>query len=289
MNERDWLILKVLYEKKNITKAAQSLYISQPSITKRIKQIEEEFNIIVVQRGTKGVQFTTQGEYLAKCAEEMLSRLTEIKETVLNMEQEVSGTLRLGVTTYMTKHKLPNLLKRFQERFPNVDFKVTTDLSRDIIQRIYNREVHVGIVHGDYDWSGPKSLLLEENICIASKDEIKIENLPSLPRIQYVPDPWLKVLIDNWWNSTFSVSPQISMEVDKIDTCKEMVLNGLGYGILPRDFLEGHELYRINLYDDKLRPLVRKTWMFYHEDVLEMKLIQAFVSFVQEFDLKHDI
>lgn len=54
MNERDWHILKVLHEHRNITKTAQSLYISQPSLTKRIQQIEKEFNLKIVERGTRG-------------------------------------------------------------------------------------------------------------------------------------------------------------------------------------------------------------------------------------------
>ena len=51
MDERDWLILKILYEKKNITKTAQSLYISQPTLTKRIQQIEKEFDLTIINRG----------------------------------------------------------------------------------------------------------------------------------------------------------------------------------------------------------------------------------------------
>lgn len=125
MDERDWLILKILYEKKNITKAAQSLYISQPSLTKRIQQIEKKFEVAIIKRGVKGVHFTPQGEYLVKCADEMLSRRCEMKETVQNMSHKVGGTLRLAVSNYITRHKLPGLLKLFREQFPKVNYQVT--------------------------------------------------------------------------------------------------------------------------------------------------------------------
>ena len=85
MDEQDWIILKVLFEKKNITKTAESLYISQPSLTKKIQQIEKEYHVEMVIRGTKGVHFTPQGEYIAQCADEMLNRLQQIKDTLLNM------------------------------------------------------------------------------------------------------------------------------------------------------------------------------------------------------------
>jgi DNA-binding transcriptional LysR family regulator len=290
MDDRDWLILKVLYQKKNITRTAQSLYISQPSLTKRIQQMEKEFNITIVHRGTKGVHFTPQGEYLAKCADEMLNRLRQMKEAALNMDEEVVGTLRLGVSNYITMHKLPRLLKFFHERFPKVDFKVTTGWSRDVFQLVYNQDVHIGIVRGDYHWPESKLLLFEENICVTSKEKIELQDLPHLPRIEYETDTLLKTMIDNWWSGTFSQPPLIGMEVDKGDTCKEMVMNGLGYGILPSVLVEKHpDLYRINIKDEKGNPLVRKTWMFYHEKSLEMKLVKEFVQFVEEIDFKHDL
>jgi DNA-binding transcriptional LysR family regulator len=287
MDERDWLILKVLYEKNNITKSAEILYMSQPSLTKRIQQIEKEFNLTIVSRGTRGVQFTPQGEYLAKCADEMLERHQRIKETVRNMDQEVSGTLRIAVSNFITRHKLPQLLKLFREQFPKVSYKVTTGWSREVFQLAYNREVQIGIVRGDYQWPESRQLLFEENICIVSTEHIEIKDLPALPRIDYETDALLKSMIDNWWSGNFSEPPVIGMEVDKADTCKEMVTSGLGYGILPSVLVENrNDLYKINLKDDAGKPLVRKTWMLYREESMDLKVVKEFVHFISKLDFE---
>ncbi|MDN3015488.1 LysR family transcriptional regulator [Paenibacillus sp. BSR1-1] len=290
MDEQDWIILKVLYEKKNITKTAESLYISQPSLTKKIQQIEKEYQTEIVKRGTKGVHFTPQGEYLAQCADEMLNRLQQIKDTVSNMGEEVSGTLRLGVSNYITRHKLPHLLKLFREQFPKVNYKVTTGWSRDVFNLAYNGDVHIGMVRGDYQWSDSKFLLFEENLCVASLEKIEIRDLPSLPRIEYETDALLKTMIDNWWSGQFSKAPFIGMEVDKADTCMEMVVNGLGYGILPSVLVQDHQnLHLIILKDKKGNPIVRRTWMFYHEKSLETKIVKEFVEFIKKLDFKSTI
>lgn len=290
MNERDWLILKVLYEKKNITKTAESLYLSQPSLTKRIQQIEKEYERPLLHRGAKGVQFTPEGEYLARCADDMLERLHQIKDQVMNMDTEVTGTLRLGVSNYITRHKLPPLLKLFQEQFPKVHYKVTTGWSRDVFNLAYNQEIQVAIVRGDYQWAGPKLLLFEENLCVVSKEKISLQELPSLPRIDYETDALLKSMIDNWWSGTFSQAPLIAMEVDKADTCKEMVLNSLGYGILPSVLAENEpELYLIHLNDASGLPLIRRTWLFYREDALESRVVKEFVHFVEALDFKNQL
>jgi len=68
MNERDWELLRVLYEVKSITRAADRLFITQPALSIRLKNIESYFNTTLVIRNKKGIQFTSEGEFLAKKA-----------------------------------------------------------------------------------------------------------------------------------------------------------------------------------------------------------------------------
>ncbi|MED4584656.1 LysR family transcriptional regulator [Brevibacillus choshinensis] len=287
MEYRDWQILQTLFQEQNITKTAEALYISQPALTKRLRQIEKEFGVQIVQRGSRGVHFTPQGEYLAKCADEMLLRLRNIKEHVLNMGDEVNGTLRLGVSNYFARYKLPMILKQFKEAYPNVEYKVITGWSKDVYKSVYNQDVHVGFVRGNYNWTDQKLLLFEESVCVVSREPIDIADLPSLPRIDYETDPMLRALVDNWWTEHYSQPPLIGMEVDKADTCSEMVASGLGYAILPRVVLNGKDdLFMIELTTEAGEPIKRKTWMFYHADSMELQMVKAFVSFMEQIDIE---
>lgn len=282
LDERDWMVLQTLYIEKNITKAAQQLYISQPALTNRLQQLEKEFGVKIVNRGRRGVQFTPQGEYLAKSAHEMLLNIQKIKENVLNMEDNITGTLRLGVSTFFTDYMLPNLLKLFKEQYPHIEFKVTTGFSSHISHLIYNQDVHIGIVKGDFSWNDQKHVLFEETICIASKEKIDIHNLPHLPRIDYHTDPLLKSSIDNWWTEHFSQPPLVSIEVDKADTCKKMVANGLGYAILPSMILNDvNDIYKTDITNKDGKPIVRRTWMYYHKESIKLNIVKAFVEFME--------
>lgn len=290
MEDLNWIILKELYKQKNITKTAESLFISQPALTNRLRQIEKEFGVLIVHRGRRGVHFTPEGEYLAKCADEMITRLRKIKEHVLNMENQVVGTLRLAVTNLITRKTLPRLLKLFKDRYPNVEFKVTTGWSKDVFHLVYNQEVHVGFARGEYAWGDQKYLLSEETICIASKEELQLERLPYMPRIDYQTDPLFKSLIDQWWAERYTQPPYIGMEVDKSETCREMLLSGLGYAILPHSVLsEGDDLFKLDLLNASGQPIVRRTWMYYHEETLKLNLVRTFVEFVKEMDLKEGL
>jgi DNA-binding transcriptional LysR family regulator len=287
MRSQDWEILKVLYENKNITKTGKQLFISQPALTNRIKQIEKEFGIKIINRDRRGVQFTPQGEYLAKSAEEMILKLRQIKDHLTNMESKVVGTINLGVSSFFTKYKLPQLLRAFKDNYPNVEFKVTTGWSRDLFHSLYKKDIHIAFVRGEYTWIEQKHLLFEDQLCVASKEEIDISNLPNLPRIDYKTDNLLKSIIDHWWIENFTRPPMVTMEVDQVDTCKEMVVNGLGYAIMPGMILKGNEdIHKVYITDKENNPLIRNTWMLYHNESLEVNVINAFVSFISSLDLR---
>lgn len=281
MDNRDWEILDVLYNQKNITKTAQILFFTQPALTKRIMQIEAEFNVKIVNRGVKGVSFTPQGEFLAQRASEMITAIRSIKDDVLNMSDEVAGTLRLGVSNFFSKYKLPGLLKQFKQHYPQVDYQVETGFSKDIFNLVYNHNVHIGFVRGDYSWPGKKHLLYTEEILVISTEKITLEDLPNIPRVDYHSDYLYKSLIDRWWSENYIKPPLVAMKVDRGDTCREMVLNGLGYAIMPSMFADGLEdINKIEIMDNNGQPLTRKTWMFYHEQSLEKRNVKAFVDLI---------
>ncbi len=287
MDYRDWEMLKVLYSQKNLTKAARLLFITQPALTNRIKHMQEEFGVKIVTRESRGVHFTPQGEYLVHCADDILTQFNKIKEHIRDMSKtsgnEVVGTLRLGVSNFFANYELPYILKLFKSQYPHVEFKVITGWSKDVSQLIHNKDVHIGFVRGDYSCRGLKRhLLLEETVSVTSREAIDLVDLPNLPRIDYSADYLLKSLIDNWWAENYTQPPFISIEVDQVDTCKEMVINGLGYGILSSRMLKDIEdLYKIDLTDQKGNPILRRTWMYYHNESLEWNVVKAFVNFIQ--------
>ncbi len=288
MDERDWLILHVLYEKRNITKTGQVLFISQPALTTRLRQIEDELGSKLVYRSGKGIHFTPQGEYLAKCSKDMLNRIQEIKDHISNMHEGVRGTLRIAATHYMTKYKLPRLLKLFKISYPQMEFKVNTVWSKNVLNLVNTQEAHIGFFRGEYPWPDEKKLLFEETMCIATTEPILIQDLPKLPRISYRTDGSVQLLIDNWWRENFTVPPFVSMEVDRLDTCKDMVENGHGYAIMPSMILhKADSVYKTHLTDKNNQPIMRKTWMIYQKEVLAINAVKAFVEFSDTIDYRN--
>lgn len=287
MEERDWQILIALYEHKNMTKAARELFISQPALTSRLKQIEDDFRVKIVNRGSRGVHFTPEGEYIVSYAQKMLNELRETKQSVLNLDDSVKGTLRIGTSKFIGQYKLPRLLSLFKEQYPEVDFRITTGWSSTILDLVHNQEVHVGFVRGEHSWLSPRDLLFQENMVIASIFPVDMDNLPNLPRINYQTEYMTKVALNNWWLEYYSQPPLIVAEVDSVDTCKEMIINGLGYAILSSNIVSKSEnLSTIPIKNKQGEPVLRKTWMTYHEESVELNIVKAFIDFAKNFDFE---
>ncbi len=287
MDEHDWRLLKTLFEKKSITKTAAALFVSQPALSSRLQQIETRFGTTIVVRSKKGVQFTPEGEYLVRGACEILKRIQIFEEVVQNMRNQATGTLRIGASNFSTKYLLPELLRRFKELYPGIEFKVTTGWSKDIANLVYNNDVHIGFVRGEYSWPGEKLLLFEEKMYVSYNKTISMLELPHIPRIDYRNDYSVQLLLDKWWNEKFSVPPFIGMEVDKVDTCKEMVMKGLGYAFLPEMIIKhDDDLHNIEMGHRNGKPILRSTWMFYHRETMELNLVKAFYDFVRNVDFK---
>ena len=285
MNDRDWEILQELYERKNITQAAKALHISQPALTFRLQQLEDEFGIKIAHRGRKGVEFTGQGEHLVLYAKEMLLQFRKAKERLLNMESSQRGKLRLGAAGTFACYILPSILRQFNLQYPDIEFNVTTGWSTEIVNLLFKQDAHLGIIRGDHMWPDQKQLLMEEPLFIVSKNQIKLDELPYLPRIDYKTDPSLKDTINNWWFETYSQVPLITMHVDKLETCKEFVLNGLGYAILPGITLKKKDdIYTTKLLSRDNVPVMRRTWLMYRKESLEISIIRIFIDFLKDYN-----
>ncbi|GGJ76450.1 LysR family transcriptional regulator [Virgibacillus salexigens] len=281
MDQKDWQILNAIAEEKSLTKAAEKLFITQPALSYRLKQLEESFQTKLFFRTKKGIEFTSEGEYLVDYAKNRIKEYLTLKDEIFNIGNEVRGTLRIGVSSNFAQYKLPALLKKFSTSYPNIQFKVQTGWSTEIMNLLNQSQIHLGILRGDYDWEGEKSLLTKEQLYIISKNEISLDELPQLPFIYYKTDNSLKRLISKWWNDQFSQPPLTAMEVDRQETSKEMVKNDLGFSVVPEICLTpSNDLYTEGLTYKSGDPVLRDTWLMYRTDFIQLNIVKAFIDFL---------
>ena len=148
MNYKDWEILKVIQEEKNLTGAAKKLFLSQPALSFRLKKMEREFEVPILVRHASGVFFTPQGEKLLLHGLLALRGLEEIKEEMKKIEEGISGVVRLGISSVVARYKMASLLQRFQKQFPLIQIELTTGSSTLQLPKLVEKE-EVDIVYNE--------------------------------------------------------------------------------------------------------------------------------------------
>ena len=159
MKELDWKILIVLYEKRSITKTAESLYLTQSAVTKRLQNIENEWGIHVIRRSSQGVSFTEDGTYLAQRASVMLDFLWEIREHYAgkNCRKE---TLTIGIPNSFSRLYFPAVLSSYIERFDRLDVRLIPNSSEVILQKLVEKGLGITTLFGDKWRCDPKTTQL---------------------------------------------------------------------------------------------------------------------------------
>lgn len=281
MDEKDWLLLQTLRNTRNITKAAALLHTSQPGLSKRLQQLEERFGTDIALRNKNGIEFTPAGEYLVHYAVEMLETLRAVHERINDMDSAIKGTLRIGASNYCINYILPELLAAFKQEHPQVEFLVTSAWSSEVIAMVGSGEVHVGFVRNDTALLPERTLLLTEKTFICSIRELDMENLPEAPQIAYKSDSLVAAALQTWWAEHYKKPPRIAMVVDRVGSCVEMVLKGLGYAFLSEKMTErmrGIHRYEIS-HPDKT-PYTRNTWAVPNPDAKRLRMVSRFLAFL---------
>jgi DNA-binding transcriptional LysR family regulator len=283
VDELDWRILRELHATPNITGTARRLNMTQSALSKRLQQIERKMNVRVVVRFSRGITFTPEGEYLAERASEVLERFDNVRKTLLRVGGGDSGRIRLGMTNGFARSTMPPYLKDYKLRYPRVEIDVVADISANIIELLKKYTIHVGFIWGETEYDFERMPLSTEQACAVNKVPIELAALPGLPQIVYLRDPFSKRLLDRWWRDRFVEPPLIGMHANHGDTCREMILAGLGYGIfLSRAFVDAAGgLFQLPLVFRDGSPLTRNSWMVWQSEFSGIPLVRNFIDYMK--------
>ncbi|MHA6258537.1 LysR family transcriptional regulator [Sporosarcina sp. CAU 1771] len=278
-------IIKALAEEGNMRKAAERLFLSQPALSQRLQSIEKEWETLLFIRSQKGLEPTPAGEQVIAYAKEAILQREVVFETISSMINKVHGTLKIACASIVGQMWLPQVLKEYVELYPDAEISLMTGWSSEIVQALYDREAHVGIVRGKTDWKGHKTHLFRDRLYLVDREITSIEELQDTnrPFVQFKSDSNYHMEIQRWWNNHFTRKAAREITVDQIETCRQLALNGIGYAILPAITLTGDE--KVNkiplLNSEEEFELTRDTWLIGYESSFELKQVQAFAEVLQ--------
>lgn len=132
----------------SFSKASEICFVTQPSLSMQIKNLEEELGEVLLDRSKKPVVPTQVGALVVEKAKEALLAYNNVKECVAELKGSVAGKLRLGVIPTIAPYLLPRFVHTFGERYPNVELEIREMITPDIIRAMDSDELDAALLAG---------------------------------------------------------------------------------------------------------------------------------------------
>lgn len=175
-----------VYKERSFTKAAQNLYISQPSLSARIKKIEEIIGEPLFDRSTTPLQLTEVGQVYIEAAEE----ITQIEQRVENYINDLAGlktgNLAVGASTLFAAYVVPSLITQFNQKFPDVHIQLIEGNTAELEEMLGSNALDFVIDNYHYDSIlYNKELYCEENILLAVPKHFAVNEELGMYQLSY--------------------------------------------------------------------------------------------------------
>lgn len=281
MDEKDFEILSILNETRNITRAAKQLYITQSALSKRIKAIEKELGIEMLIRSRQGIRFTPAGEAVLTHSTCAAREMELMRRHIDTMNEEICGTLNTGISINFALYKLPDILADYHKKYPNVNLQITTGQSRHLYRQMLDGSLDIAVLRGEYPWDGIQFLLSQENICLVYNQEYEGTPLSDYLYISHKTDISQSAMMTRWMHEQ-NLNPRTNgVCLDSITACTEMVKRGIGWGLLPEIALENfHGCKKPCTFIDG-EPFIRRTYILCHSEAVELPQVNAFMEILK--------
>lgn len=140
-----------VYREKSFSKAAQNLYISQPSLSARIKKIEDQIGVPLFDRSTSPLKLTEIGEIYIKASKEISQIEQQVEEQINNLTTLKTGQLSVGASNLFAAYAMPQLVTRFKQRFPDIHIRITEGNTTQLESMLSNNYLDFVIDNYRYD------------------------------------------------------------------------------------------------------------------------------------------
>mgnify|MGYP000126364617 CR=1 FL=1 len=141
-------VFHTVAKRLNFTKAAEELFISQPAVTKHIREIERHYQVKLFDRKGSKISLTPAGHTLYEHADRIFAIYRDLEFELNNFNKEHRGELRIGASTTIAQYLLPSILAAFHEKFQDIRLSLSTHNTEQIERSLENGEIDLGIIEG---------------------------------------------------------------------------------------------------------------------------------------------
>jgi DNA-binding transcriptional LysR family regulator len=253
-------IFYVVAEVGNITKASEQLCISQPAVTKHIKNLESQLNTPLFIRTKKGVVLNEYGQKIFLDVKNALTLLDEVSNTIKEYNDLNIGTIKIGISTTLMRKYLLKYIEIFHNNYPNIVVDIYTDPTKDLITKLKNGMIDlvIGKIPNNFDNDLKyHELNKTKYIFMANKNYFDLRNITLKPNdlakypilLQEYPSN-SRISAENYFESNH-VSIEPKMNIASSNLLFDFINLGYGIGYVTelyvKDDIKKGILYKVNV------------------------------------------
>lgn len=281
--------LLLVAEKRNFTRAAQALSLTQPAVSHHISQLEQELGVRLFVRGNSDLMLTPEGETVLRYVRRMKALEKKMAEELQEAGRRLTR-LRIGITHTAESSIVAEVLARYTNENPGISITIVTDNINNLYDMLENFELDLAVVEGRSTRPELSALMLDTDylVCVLANthplshssmitlDEIRQEKL-----ILRLPNSETRVRFESALAAIGeSIADfQVILEVDNVATIKDLIRKNLGISILARsacmDELRKGKLTALPIEN---LSMTRETNLVYHRDFAHKETLQDILA-----------
>ncbi|MGM7722456.1 LysR family transcriptional regulator [Metabacillus sp. Hm71] len=276
-----------LAEVKNFTKTAETLRMSQPSVSLHIKNLEKELQTKLFIRSPKFLKITPTGEILYDRAKQMITIYEQTIQDILEHHNSIKGELKIGASFTIGEYILPTLLLDLQKDYPELELQVIIGNTEEIVQSVRMYEVDIGLIEGQ---TNEKELsvhpFMEDELFIVSSTNHKLAQKTEVTIADLQNQAWVTREVGSgtgeYLNHVFrtnGLKVQSLLTISSNQGIKETLINGMGLSLLSRSVIE-RDVQHQNLSIIKMKNhSFKRTLSYVYSPIMaDKKNVKTFIS-----------
>lgn len=275
----------------SISIAAEKLFLTQPAITKRLKNLEQELGVHLFEPAGRGIQPTQAAHELLPRVKQWLLDYENIKHTLSHAQNTIGGILRIGTSHHIGLHHLPAILKQYVQQYPEVQLDVHFVDSEQAHQAVLSGELELAFLtlppksdtRLNYQtlWHDPLQFVVAPFHALATQKNLSLKNLIRYPCLLPAAHTYTSQITLQAFEQ-HGLKPQANMSTNPLESIRMLVSIGLGWSVLPSTLINHeHELVALELPRDLPQGLSRHLGMVSHPARTQSRAAMALMTLCQ--------
>lgn len=268
--------------------AAQKLHLTQPAVSKRIAQLEEQLNVSLFDRIGRTISTTEAGEALLPHARAVQLELQAAQQSVRDLSGEVRGRLRLATSHHIGLHRLPPVLSFFSKAFPAVQLDIDFMDSEQAYELTLHGEVELAAVTlapvpvanivTRTIWPDPLDFMVQQGHALTRKKQLTLQDLSQHPAILPGLNTYTGQIVKSLFDQN-SLPMKVAIATNYLETIRMMASVGLGWTVLPRSMRDA-SLDTLPIHEAHIE---RTLGIVHHEGRSLSRAARAFIDALTSF------